>query len=69
VANPAVGGDKMGQFPWQEAARHLDCGGMDVNRPRATISIATISINRRHRQSLAHPMRQRVGDGHKGREA
>jgi len=46
-----------------------------VNRPRVTvqsrvtIDIATISINRRHRQLLANPMRQRVGDGHKGREA
>ena len=70
----------MGRFPWQGAPRHLDCGGMDVNRPkvtlnqshgqsRVTISIATVSINRRHRQSPAYPMRRPVGDGHKGREA
>jgi len=63
----------MARFPWQGAPRHLDCGGMDVNqshgRSRVTINFATIGINRRHRQSLANPMRQRVGDGHKGREA
>jgi hypothetical protein len=64
----------MGRFPWQEARRHLDCGGMDVNRPRVVtnivaIHIVTISINRRHRLSPAYPMHRRDRDGHKGREA
>ena len=54
----------MGRFPWQEPTRHLDCGTVDVNRPR----LAGM-VNPRHHQAQASLMGQRVGDGHKGRTA